>query len=143
MLTPKEEKFCQNVEVKRMSQYEAYLDAYPASKKWQRATVDVKASQLAKLDKIMVRRKELRQEQADIISDEAKWTREDAFNNLQWLIEKAKTEAEYTGELTSPVVSALLNSIKELNNIFAINGTTNSKGVLDDILNAVKGVSDD
>ena len=143
MLTPKEEKFCQNVEVKRMSQYEAYLDAYPVSKKWKRATVDVKASQLANLDKIMIRRKELRQEQADIISEEAKWTREDAFNNLQWLIDKAKTEAEYTGELTSPVVSALLNSVKELNNIFSVNGAASNKGSLEDILNAVKGVSDD
>lgn len=143
MLTPKEEKFCQNLEVKRMSQRKAYVDAYPHSKKWQPTTVDVKACQLANKDNIMIRRKELRQEQAEIISEEAKWTREDAFNNLQWLIEKAKTEAEYTGELTSPVVSALLNSIKELNNIFAINGASSNKGSLEDILNAVKGVSDD
>ena len=143
MLTPKEERFCQNIEVKRMSQYEAYLDAYPASQKWKRATVDVKASQLAKLGKILIRRKELREEQADIISAEAKWTREDAYNNLAWLINKAKEEAEASGELTSPCVSALINSVKEMNAIFSINGTDKNKGSLADILDAVKGVSDD
>ena len=143
MLTPKEEKFCQNIEVKRMSQRQAYHDAYPHSKKWQPKTVDVKACQLANKDNIMIRRKELRQEQADIISNEAKWSREDAFNNLQWLIDKAKNEAELTGELTSPVVSAILNSIKELNSIFAINGQEKNKGSLEAILEAVRGVSDD
>lgn len=143
MLTPKEERFCQNLEVKRMSQRAAYHDAYPHSKKWQPRTVDVKACQLANKDNIMIRRKELRAEQSEIISEQAKWSREDAFNNLQWLMNKAKEEAEFTGELTSPVVSALLNSVKELNNIFSVNGAANNKGSIEDILNAVKGVSDD
>ena len=133
MLTPKEERFCQNIEVKRMSQRAAYWDAYPHSKKWKPRTVDVKACQLANKDNILIRRKELRDEQAEIISEEAKWTRKDAFNTLAWLINKAKEEAEASGELTSPCVSALINSVKEMNSIFSINGTDKNKGSLADI----------
>ena len=143
MLTPKQERFCQNLEIKRMSQRKAYLDAFPAAAKWKPSTVDEKACRLAKADKIRARLNELRNEEREAIKAEAKWTRNDAFNNLTWLMEKAKNEIEERGEITSPVVSAITNSVKELNTIYAVTDSAGGKGVLEDILSAVRGISDD
>lgn len=143
MLSPQQERFCQNLEVKRMSQYEAYKDAYPASRKWNRETVDVNASKLANKDKILLRRKELRDAENENIRLEAKWTREDAYKALKWLIDTAKAETEAKGALTSPCVSATTGAVKELNAIFAVDANENKKGVLEDILDAVRGATDD
>lgn len=57
MLTAKQEKFVQNL-VKGMSQREAYKNSYNASN-MQDDSIDVKASQLFKQDKIRVRYDEL------------------------------------------------------------------------------------
>lgn len=143
MLTPKQERFCQNLEVKKMSQRAAYRDAFPASKKWSDNAVDVNACNLAKEPKILLRREEIRNEENNAIKAEAKWTREDAFNNLNWLIENAKKEAEEKGEITSPIVSAITNSVKELNTIYAVMEKGSGKGILEDILTAVRGIDDD
>ena len=142
MLTPKQERFCQNIEIKRMSQYAAYLDAFPASRKWKRSTVDEAACRLTKESKILARLKELRADMEREIKQEARWTREDAFKNLDWLLRKAKEEAE-KGELTSPCVSAITNAVKELNNLYNVNGESKGRGVLDEILGAVRGVDND
>ena len=139
MLTTKQEAFCQNVEIKKMSQYEAYLNAYPASQKWKRSTVDEKASVLANSGKILARRQQLRNELKEEIKQEAKWTREDARNNLTWLIEKAKEEIQ-RGEMSGPCVSAIINSVKELDGIFGVSEKAEGGGVLEDILAAVKKV---
>lgn len=143
MLTPKQEKFCQNIEAKKMTQRQAYIDAYPKAAKWKPANVDSAACNLTKIPKISARLKEIRDSISDDIRQEAKWTREDAFNNLDWLITKAKEEVEATGEVTSPCVSALIGAVKELNVIYAVGNKTEGQGVLDDILAAVKGVKDD
>lgn len=142
-LTAKQEQFCVNIEVKKMSQRAAYLDAYPNSKKWNDNTLSVNASQLAKNTKIVLRCKELRGEQLDEIKQEAKWTREDAHKHLTWLIERAKREIEEKGEISSPLVTAIISSIKELNVIFAVGEKTDGGGVLEDILNAVRGIDND
>ena len=142
MLTPKQERFCQNLEIKRMSQRKAYLDAYPAAKKWKDAAVDVKACNLANDDKILVRRKELREAEREEIKQEAKWTREDAFSNLDWLLKRAKEEAE-KGELTSPCVSAITNAVKSLNELYGVNSKQEGRGVMEEILSAVRGINDD
>ena len=141
MLTPKEERFCQNLEVKRMSQRQAYLDAYPSAKEWKPETVDTKACLLAK--KVLDRRKELRGEQVEKIQAEAKWTRDDAFRELKWMLEKAKEETEREGGFSGPCVSAITNAIKELNAIYAVMEKADGRGVLEDILDAVRGVGSD
>lgn len=143
MLTAKQERFCQNLEVKKMSQRAAYLDAYPNANNWKPNVVDVKACNLANEDNIMVRRKELRDEQNDIIKAEAKWTRENAYNTLIDLIKRAQNEYRVNEELSSPCVSAIINGTKELNAIYGVGEEADGKGVLADILAAVKGVSDD
>lgn len=143
MLTAKQERFCQNLEVKKMSQRAAYLDAYPTAKKWQANSVDVKACNLANEDKILLRRKELRNEQNDIIKEEAKWTRNDAYKTLIKLMQRAEREYTDSEELSSPCVSAILNATKELNTIFGVGEESDGKGVLEEILDAVRGVDSD
>lgn len=124
MLTPKQELFCQNLEVKRMSQRAAYIDAYPKAKDWKPSSVDEKACILANSVKIKSRREELRQEQSKEIALEAKWTRQDAFKTLNKLIVKAEEEIETRGEMSSPNVSAIINAVKELNNIYVVTEET-------------------
>lgn len=143
MLTPKQERFCQNLEVKRMSQRDAYIDAYPNAQKWNDNSVDVEACKLANDTKILLRREELRQEQGKQIAQEAKWTRQDAFKTLNKLIAKAEEEIETRGEMASPNVSAIINAVKELNTIYAVAEKSEGGGVLDDILQAVRGINND
>ena len=142
MLTPKQEQFCKNLEIKKMSQREAFYDAYPNSKQWKTNVVDVKACQLANDDKILIRRNELREEQSAIMTKEAKWTREDAHKNLTWLLEIARQEIE-NGGITRALVSAFISPIKELNVIYSVGEKSDGGGVLEDILNAVRGIDND
>ena len=140
MLTPKQEDFCKYIEIEKLSQYEAYMRAYPAARNWKRESVDVQASILAKDNKILLRRKELRDEQTEDIKKAAKWTRDDACKKLSWLIEKAEEMTEQKGEITKPAISAMLGAIKELNAIYAVSDKAEGKGVLEDILKAVRDI---
>ena len=38
-LTPKQEDFCKYIEIEKLSQYEAYLKAYPAAQSWKRSAM--------------------------------------------------------------------------------------------------------
>lgn len=144
MLTPKQEKFCQNIAIKKMSQRKAYIDAYPRAAKWKPKTVDEEACRLVNENcKISARISELLNEEKEKAQEEAKWTREKAFEGLTWLINRAKSEAEQADELTRPVVSAMINAIKELNTIYAVSDKPEGKGVLEDILDAVRGLDND
>lgn len=143
MLTAKQERFCQNIEIKKMSQRQAYIDAYPTAQNWKPKTVDETACRLVNENhKIVARLKELREEAKEDIKREAKWSREDAHSNLTWLIERAKEEIE-AGEMSGPCVSAIINSTKELNAIFGVGESNAGSGVLEDILSAVRGISND
>lgn len=143
MLTPKQESYCQNRAVKKMTQRAAYLDAYPSSQKWKIEVVDVRACELEADSKIKVRINELRQQESDRIAAEAAWTRQDAFNELTKLISRANEEIDTRRVLTPPTVSAILNAVKELNNIYEVGKKSEGEGMIDDILEAVKGVDDD
>ena len=141
-MTPKQEEYCRNRAIKNMTQRQAYLEAYPKFK-GKPETADNNAYNLEKKSEISARIKELQNEEKEKISQEAAWTRQNAFTELQWLISKAKNEIETRGEITSPSVSALINSVKELNTIYAVAEKTEGGGVLDDILSAVRGISND
>lgn len=142
MLTPKQERYCTNRAIKGLSQRQAYLDAYPKSEGWKVETVDANACRLEKVSKIKARLTELRDEQTAIITEEASWTRQNAYDELQNLIEKAKEEIDTKGEMSGPNVSAIINAVKELNNIFAVSGKTED-GIVKDIIDAVRGVAND
>lgn len=120
MLTPKQERFCQNLEVKRMSQREAYMEAYPSARNWKPSSVDEVACRVANDVKILSRRAEIAKEEADRIAKEAAWTRKDALNELKKLIERANKEMDISGSMSGPNVSAIIGAVKELNGIYDV-----------------------
>ena len=113
-LTAKQEKYVQGL-VAGLSQRQAYIKAYPNARKWNDNSVDSRASNLLKTDKVLTRYNELLDEH----KDKALWTREDSVNKLIWLIEKATVSIEehdegYTRQATA---NALLNAVQELNKL--------------------------
>ena len=113
-LTAKQEKYVQGL-VAGLSQRQAYIKAYPNARKWNDNSVDSRASNLLKTDKVLTRYNELLDEH----KEKALWTREDSVNKLIWLIEKATVSIEehdegYTRQATS---NALLNAVQELNKL--------------------------
>lgn len=127
MLTPKQEQYCKNRALKKMSQRKAYIDAYPNAKEWTPATVDARACELEAESKILVRIQELQDELKEDILKEASWTRNDALNELKRLIDRANREMDETNSMSGPNVSAIVNAVKELNGIFDVTAESTSK----------------
>lgn len=120
MLTPKQEQYCKNRAILKMSQRNAYIDAFPSAKNWQANTVDVRACELEKESKILVRIKELQDEIKAEMMQKAEWTRKDALNELKRLIDRANKEMDETNSMSGPNVSAIINAVKELNDIYEV-----------------------
>lgn len=138
MLTPKQEQYCRNRAILRMSQRKAYIDAYPKAKEWQPATVDTRAYELERKSEILERLKELQDELKEDILKEAAWTRNDALTELQKLIKRANTEMDTTGIMSGPNVSAIINAVKELNGIFDVTAET-AESESDGFIEALNG----
>ena len=120
MPTPKQEQYCINRALKKMTQREAYIDAYPRAKNWTYDAVCVEACNLEAQPKISLRIKELQDLQtADILKDN-KWDRDKAFDDLNWLKEKAKKEIEETNSVSAATANAIINCVKELNEIYEV-----------------------
>jgi phage terminase small subunit len=84
----KQEKFVQGL-AKGLSQRVAYRAAFPSSANWKDSTVDVKACELAKNDKILVRLQELR----EMATSKAVMS---ATERKEWLTELIYNESEET-----------------------------------------------
>ena len=63
-LTNKQEKFVQGL-IKGLSQRQAYIEAYPNAAKWTDKSVDARASNLLKVDKVLIRYQELAKKTED------------------------------------------------------------------------------
>lgn len=124
MLTPKQEQYCKNRAILKMSQRKAYLDAFPSAKEWKLETVDTKACNLEAEDKILARIKELQDEIKAEMMQQAEWTRKDALNELKKLINRANREMDKTKSMSGPNVSAIINAVKELNDIYEVGAET-------------------
>ena len=107
-LTPKQEKFVRGL-VEGKSQRLAYQHAYDTSN-MKDETIDPKASNLFRQDKIKARYHELLQE----ANRKSIWTREMAIEELKWLKDKAKASIEVDG-VRQANSNAFVNSVKELN----------------------------
>lgn len=113
MLTPKREKFVQNL-IKGMSQRDAYRLAFPSSKKWKDNVVDSKASELSKNGEILERYNELlsRLENKAIMS---------AQERMIWLTKvvncDVKVKQEFDNEIREyePYMSDRLKALDILN----------------------------
>ena len=102
--------FVQGV-VAGLSQRQAYRQAYNAEK-MSDETVDSKASNLFKDGKIRVRYRELLKQ----FSNMALWSREQAFNEYEWLKNKAKASIESEG-VRQANSNAFLASLEGMNNM--------------------------
>lgn len=92
-LTAKQEKFCQEI-ASGKTQYEAYINAYPNSKKWERNAVDCNASKLLQNTKIIHRLEELRKQ----MNKKVVWNRTRALNELNYVLEMHKKDIERIDE---------------------------------------------
>lgn len=91
-LTPKQELFVQGI-ISGLSQRQAYRQAYPSSKKWLDSSVDSKAAVLLQNVKVLSRYRELLKQ----FSNMSLWSREQAFNEYEWLKNKARASIERDG----------------------------------------------
>ena len=109
-LTPKQELFVQGI-ISGLSQRQAYRQAYKAEK-MSDETVDSKASELLKNGKVTVRYRELLKQ----FSNMSLWSREQAFNEYEWLKNKARASIENEG-IRQANSSAFLSALDGMNNM--------------------------
>ena len=109
-LTTKQEIFVQQL-VAGQSQRQAYRQAYNAEKMTDK-TVDEKASKLFKDGKVRARYRALLKQ----FSNMALWSREQAFNEYEWLKNKAKASIESEG-VRQANSNAFIASLEGMNNM--------------------------
>lgn len=107
-LTTKQENFVQGL-VAGLSQRDAYKQAYKTDR-MKDSTINVKASELAKDGKITVRYRELLKEYSNMNL----WTREAAFNEYEWLKNRAKEDIQEEG-VRQATANAFLDSLEGMN----------------------------
>lgn len=110
-LTPKQELFVQGI-ISGLSQRQAYRQAYPSAKKWRDNVVDNKASELLKNGEVLVRYRELLKQ----FSNMSLWSREQAFNEYEWLKNKARSSIENDG-IRQANSNAFLSALDGMNNM--------------------------
>lgn len=154
-LTPKQELFVQGI-ISGLSQRQAYRQAYKSDKMSDEA-VDVKASRIFKEAKVRLRYRELLKE----FSNMSLWSREQAFNEYEWLKNKARASIENEG-IRQANSSAFLSALDGMNNmawkdfeltddkirqeiellkikIESNRGSKSDTSLMESLLNAVKG----
>ena len=109
-LTQRQEKFVQGL-VAGLSQRKAYKEAYNAQKMAD-STIDSRASKLLKEYKVNTRYRELLKE----FSNRALWSREQAFNEYEWLKNKARASIEIEG-VRQANSTAFLSALDGMNNM--------------------------
>ena len=107
-LTTKQENFAQGL-VAGLSQRDAYKQAYKTDR-MKDSTINVKASELAKDGKVTVRYRELLKEYSNMNL----WTREAAFNEYEWLKNRAKEDIQEEG-VRQATANAFLDSLEGMN----------------------------
>ncbi len=115
MLTEKQELYLQNL-IKGMSQREAYRNAYPKSKKWKDSSVDSRASNLLKIDKVLTRYQELKKEKAEDRRQKNLWSYEESVKGLMWIMQQSQIDIKERG-FRQANSTAFINALKELNDL--------------------------
>jgi phage terminase small subunit len=125
-LTTKQELFIQGL-IKGYSQREAYKMAYEADN-MKNESIDVKASNLFKQDKIRLRYEELKNE----LKEKAFYTVEKANDDLNWIKLKAKEDIEAKG-IKQANANTYLGAVKQQ---IELNGITikEAKADIDNII---------
>ena len=113
-LTTKQELFVQHL-IAGQSQRQAYRSAYPSAKKWKDNVVDNKASELLKNGEVSVRYRELLKQ----FSNMALWSREQAFNEYEWLKNQAKEDIKMQG-VRQANSNAFVNALEGMNKMAVV-----------------------
>lgn len=108
------------------SQREAYRNAFKQSVRWKDKTVDNKASELFNSREVQGRYQELFLEVKSKNSKMALWSKSQAFDEFEWLKNKAKSDIELEG-----VRQANSNAF-----LSALDGMNRMAGVGDELVNA-------
>ena len=101
-LTPQQEIFVDEI-LKGTTQYAAYLKAYPKAKKWQRNTVDSRASVLMNNKKIIKRLEQAGWKDKKHVE----WTRKRALNTINHLLEMHERDLERIEEACQTEIDLL------------------------------------
>ena len=112
-LTTKQELFVQNL-VAGQSQRQAYRQAYNAEKMTDKS-VDETANKLLKNHKVIARYRELIKQ----FSNMALWSREQAFNEYEWLKNKAKEDIKLQG-VRQANSNAFVNALEGMNKMAVV-----------------------
>ena len=157
-LTPKQELFVQGI-ISGLSQRQAYRQAYNAERMTDK-TVDETANKLLRNPKVTTRYRELLKQ----FSNMSLWSRERAFNEYEWLKNKARASIENEG-IRQANSSAFLSALDGMNNmawkdfeltdekirqeiellkikIESNQGSKSDTSLMEALLNAVKGSDD-
>ncbi len=121
---PRHETYVQAL-ISGMSQRQAYIKAYPSAAKWKEACVDNRASQLLKIDEVLMRYTELQSELANAAVMTAEYKRnllksfaDDESNSIADRMKAIDIDNKMSGEYISKVaVSAdedILKTAKEM-----------------------------
>ena len=110
-LTPKQEKFVQGIVSGKLSQREAYKQAYNTTKMKDK-TIDNNAYKLMQNNEVLTRYNTLISEH----KEKALWTREKSVNDLIMLKEEAWGSISEKG-MNQTNSNAFINAIKELNEL--------------------------
>lgn len=109
-LTPKQELFVQGI-ITGLSQRQAYRQAYNAERMTDK-TVDETANKLLRNPKVTTRYRELLKQ----FSNMSLWGREQAFNEYEWLKNKARASIEVEG-VRQANSTAFLSALDGMNNM--------------------------
>ena len=139
-LTPKQEEFCQQIMLGK-TQYESYITAYPKSKKWTRATIDVAANHMMSNNKIIIRLKELGYKDAKKVE----WTRQKALETINYVMDMNRQDMERIAEAYQTeldIYEVKLNQKKQEMTLAAAKGdakrTLEIAGEMQDITNEMQ-----
>ncbi|MEX2784459.1 terminase small subunit [Streptococcus sp. H49] len=110
-LTPKQELFVQGI-ISGLSQRQAYRKAYPSSQNWKDSTVDSNASRMLQNTKVLARYRSLLKQ----LSNMSLWSREQSFNEYEWLKNRAKQDIENKG-VRQANSNAFLSALSGMNDM--------------------------
>lgn len=112
-LTPNQQKFLEN-KMSGMTNYAAYLDAYPSSRSWKRASVDVAAWKIMQNEKIKQRLEEYQRIKEKDLRDKTNRSFYKSIKDLQDVISLSKEQMAEEG-VTQANTRAVIDAVKEIN----------------------------
>lgn len=107
-LTAQQEKFAQLLAAGNLSDTDCYIEAYPAAKKWNRASASRQAHTLKNNPKIIARVKELKK----ALEKRELWTREKSVQALIQAFKVARSQSNASG---------MTGAIREINLMHGFN----------------------